>query len=213
MVRQLLTLGGRFLGRAALPITATVEGILLLKNLNKYTADEPEFKEIEILDKENQKWIEVISCIGYNPYKSNRKGSVDDEGAINALYIQRITPFGNSEYPDPEQAIELIRKSIDTIVGLENLIGLKYFNNQKYLLIGRLHSVKNRIETPYYEGMNYSPIQKELTDIVDDVVAIQSLYSKRIYNCEKKLQKKLPSNLWWAIKSSMTFGLIKKKYE
>ena len=211
MVRQLLKVGGRFLGRAALPIAAALEGAFLLKNLNKYTAAEPEFQEMEILEKENQKWIEAMSCVGYKPYKSGSTVSVDDEGAINALYLKRTTSFGKSEGPKPEEAIELIKKSISTLVRLENPMRMEQYNTQQPILTQRLLVAKDRIEKPYHPGIDYSPIQEELTDIVCGMQEIQSVYSKRIYNCEKKLQKKLPSNIWWAVKSSATFGLIKKK--
>ena len=211
MVRELLKLGGRFLGRAALPIAATVESISFLKNLHKYTADEQEFKEIERLNKENQKWIEAMFCIGYKPYKSGSIGSVSDSGAINALYLQRTALLSKYESPDPKKAINLLERSVNTIVGIEDPMGIELYDTQKPLLIDRIQSAKDQIKIPYHPGIDYSGVQEELTDIVGGMMEIQSIYTKKIYNYEKKLQKKLPSNIWWAIKSSATFGLVKKK--
>jgi hypothetical protein len=57
---------------------------------------------------------------------------------------------------------------------------------------------------------DYSPIQKELTEIVSVLKPIESAYSSRIYDCSREIQKKAGSNAAWAALSMVTLGLVNK---
>jgi hypothetical protein len=62
----------------------------LLKNYKENIEAEPAYQEMRILRAELEKWTSAISCLGREPLDDREYGSLEEGGAINALYNKKI---------------------------------------------------------------------------------------------------------------------------
>lgn len=113
--------------------------------------------------------------------------------------------------PEPEMAKELLRRAVDYITQTENLTDDEQFEEQKESLIKIIKELNDKISPDYKQGVDYSSIQRELSDTVRTMIPIESTYRTKIYKCRTKLQKSIPNNMGWALLSALTMGIVKKK--
>jgi len=198
--------GGKFLGRAGAMVGIGFLAFELFHNYKENIENEPAFKEMMILQNEMEKWTSAISCLGRKPLVDQAYGSIDEGGAINALY-DKIDLRGQGTIPfDSEEAMALTERAIEYILSAKNLMEDDEFDKNIRALVSRLTKIHETI----HRAVDYGPIQIDLAGIVDDIKPIESGYSARIYNCSREIQKTLGSNAAWAAISMVTLGLAKK---
>lgn len=159
-----------------------------------------------MLQSELEKWGSAISCIGRQPYEDMEYGSLDEGGAINALYVKKLLADNAEKSADPETATELIERAVGYIKETENIFEDSDFEDKRNDLVHQLKTLQSEIE----KSGAYTPIQKMLSQIVSDIKPIESAYSARIYDCSREIQKKQGSNAAWAAVSMLTLGFVKK---
>jgi hypothetical protein len=201
-----LGVGGKVLGRAG-----TVAGIGFLvfelyKNYKENIENEPAYQEMMVLQTELEKWISAISCIGREAAEEKEYGSIDEGGAINALYRKKVFTGEGFREANPKEAYALIGRSMNYIRQAENLLGDAKFDEKKNTLISRLR----RLQLEITDLRDYRLIQNKLTQIVDEIRPIAGGYTTRVYDCSREIQKTLGSNAAWAAISMTTLGLVKK---
>ena len=201
-----LGVGGKLLGRTGALLGFGFLAYELLKNYKENIEREPAYVEMMVLQGEMQKWTSAISCLGREPFEEKQYGSFDEGGAINALYPKKGSLSSTVKPPDPREAVTLIDRSIDYIKEVENLLEDSRFEERRNALIAQLNEIKVQVHT----FDDYSPIQKQLARIVDEIRPIESGYASRIYDCSQEIQKTLGSNAAWAAVSMATLGLVKK---
>jgi hypothetical protein len=178
----------------------------LFKNYKDNIENEPEYKEMMILQEEMEKWTSAISCLGREPWAEKEYGSFYEGGAINSLYKKKLLGSKSIKAADPKEAYILIGRSIDYILKTENLLEDDQYDEKRNLLVSQLKKLREQINTVD----DYTPIQKGLAMIVDEIRPIESGYASRIYDCSQEIQKTLGSNAAWASISMATLGLVKK---
>lgn len=198
--------GGRFLGRAGGVVGVGFMAYELFKSYKDNIEGEPAYQEMVILQHELEKWGSAISCIGRKPFADDHYGDLDEGGAINALHEKKMLGSEKTKPADPEEAANLIERSIGYIKETENIFEDEDFDKRKSDLIGRLEKLRQGITLDKV----YPPIQKDLSEIVTILKPIESAYSSRIYDCSQEIQKKIGSNAAWAALSLVTLGLVKK---
>ena len=210
--------GGRIAGRVAAVGAIAWSTYEFFSTLNKNIKNEPAFQEMVKYKQEFEKWSSAVSCIGREPYTQGALGSLDEGGCINALSKKKTLNLGGRQsskqdtiMPDPKLAKELLERAIDYIAKTENLAGDENFEEQKENLVEKLRDLNNQIKCPYQPNIDYSPIQEELSEIVKSIKPINSDYRTKIYRCQAKLQETMPRNAGWAMASTLTMGLVKKK--
>ena len=65
----------------------------LIKNYKENIEAEPAYQEMMILQAELEKWTNAISCLGREPFKEREYGSLEEGGAINALFSEKVLLF------------------------------------------------------------------------------------------------------------------------
>lgn len=213
--------GSKTLGRVAgrtIAIGALALGTYeFFSTLNKNMKNEPAFQEMTKYKSELEKWSSVISCIGREPYVERALGSINEGGCINALSkkqtlnLEGLSSKQSTIAPDPELAKELLERAINYTTQTENLAGNKCFEKQKENLIKKLTALNNQIEHPYKHGIDYSPIQRELSELVRSIIQIEAEYNTKVYEYQTKLQKTTPRNAAWSLTTTLTMGIVKKK--
>lgn len=213
--------GSKTLGRVAgrtIAIGALALGTYeFFSTLNKNMKDEPAFQEMTKYKLELEKWSSAISCIGREPYVKGALGSIDEGGCINALSkkqtlnLEGLSSKQSTIAPDPELAKELLDRAINYATQTENLAGNERFEKQKENLIKKLTALNNQIEHPHKHGIDYSPIQQGLSEIVRSIVPIEAEYNTKVYEYQTKLQKTTPRNVAWSLITTLTMGIVKKK--
>ena len=178
----------------------------MLKNYKDNIENEPAYKEMMILQAELEKWTSAVSCIGRKTPKEKDPGSFNEGGAINAIYKKKALNGQSIKDADPKEACTLVGKSVDYILQTENLLKDDEFEEKKKALVSRLKRLQEQISAVD----DYSPIQLELAQIVDEIRPIESGYASRIYDCSREIQKTIGSNAAWAALSMTTLGLVKK---
>jgi hypothetical protein len=199
-------IGGKMLGRTTVVVGIGFLAYELFKNYKENVENEPAYKEMAILRSEMEKWTGAISCLGRQPFENKKYGSVHEGGAINALYRKKVPGKPGAGAADPKEAYILIARSINYIRGVENIAGDSAFEEKRKSLIARLKSIQGRIK----EVGDYTGLQKELAEIVNDIKPVESGYASRIYDCRREIQKTLGSNAAWAAISMTTLGFVKK---
>jgi hypothetical protein len=159
-----------------------------------------------ILQEEMNKWISAISCIGRETSIGREYGSIDEGGAINALFEKKLYRTQGIKAADPKEAKVLISRSIEYISETENLLNDEQFEEKRDSLIARL----NRLQADIDPVKDYRTIQRELSKIAMEIRPIESGYASRIYDCSQEIQKSLGSNAAWAAISTATLGFLKK---
>lgn len=203
-----LSSSGKFLTRAGSVIGVGFMAYELFKNYKDNIESEPAYQEMVILQHELEKWGSAVSCIGRKPITENQYGSLDEGGAINALRKKRMIDSAQLKPGDPEEASTLIERAIGYIEQTENVFDDKDFIEKRTELIERLKRINNNIMIN--SGKDYTPIQRELAELVVALKPIESAYSSRIYDCSQVIQKKVGSNAAWAALSMVTLGIVKK---
>ena len=204
-----LGVGGKVLARTGAVVGAGFMAYEFVKSYKNNIENEPAYQEMTVLQQELEKWGSAISCIGREPYEEKRYGSLDEGGAINALYVKKLLA-GDAEKPaDPETARELIQRAVDFIRKTENVFEDDDFETKRDDLVNQLEALGNEID----KGGPYGPVQKKLGQIVSEIKPVESACSARIYDCSREIQKNLGSNVAWAAVSMVTLGFVKKPKE
>lgn len=203
---QRFSTGGRLLGRTGAVVGIGFVVFELFKQYKDNIETEPAYKEMMILQEEMNKWISAISCIGRDPSIDREYGSIDEGGAINALFEKKLYRTQGTKAADPKEAKTLIGRSIGYISETENLLNDEQFEEKRDRLIARLKRLQSDIDSV----KDYGPIRRELSKIVMEIQPIESGYTSRIYDCSQEIQKTLGSNAAWAAISTATLGLLKK---
>ena len=198
--------GGKLLGRTGAVLGIGFLAYELFKNYKENIEKEPAYKEMIILQREMEKWTSAISCLGRAPFEDKEYGSLDEGGAINALYPKKGLGSSRIKAADPKEASILIGRAVDYIRRVENLLDDNRFDEKKEALITQLMTMQNQLS----RTDNFRPIQHQLVRIVDEIRPIESGYASRIYDCSREIQKTLGSNAAWAAISMTTLGLVKK---
>jgi len=201
-----LGVSGRMLVRTGALVGAGFMAYELLKSYKDNIENEPAYQEMIVLQQELEKWGSAISCIGRQPYEDKEFGSIDEGGAINALYMKRLLAEDETKPADPGTAKELIERAIGYIKETEDLIEDSKFEAKRNDLVNQLETLRNEID----RSSAYAPTQKKLGQIVSDIKPIESAYSARIYDCSREIQKNQGSNVAWAAVSMVTLGFVKK---
>lgn len=199
---------GKFLTRAGGVIGVGFLAYELFKSYKGNIESEPAYQEMVILQHELEKWGSAVSCIGRKAIAEDQYGNLDEGGAINALHKKRMIGGGQIKPGDPAEAAKLIKRSIGYIEQTENVFDDQKFEGKKSELIERLKTIHQKITLG--PGEDYTPIQKELAEIVAVLKPIESAYSTRIYDCSQEIQKKVGSNAAWAALSMVTLGFVQK---
>jgi len=201
-----LGIGGKFIGRAGTVVGIGFLAYELFKHYKENIEAEPAYQEMRILQAEIEKWTSAISCLGREPLNDNEYGSLEEGGAINALYKKKTLTGPGSRAADPQEAYTLIGRSMNYIRRTENIFEDAKFSEKKNALVSHLREIQLQIS----RADDYRPLQHQLTRIVDDLRPIENGYTARIYDCSREIQKTLGSNAAWAAISMTTLGLVKK---
>ena len=201
-----LGLGGKFIGRAGAVVGIGFLAYELFKHYKENIEAEPAYQEMRILQAEFEKWTSAISCLGREPFHNNEYGSLEEGGAINALYKKKTLTGPGSRAADPQEAYTLIGRSMNYIRETENIFEDAQFAEIKKALVSNLREIQLQIS----RADDFRPLQQQLARIVDDLRPIENGYTARIYDCSREIQKTLGSNAAWAAVSMTTLGLLKK---
>ena len=201
-----LGIGGKFIGRAGAVVGIGFLAYELFKHYKENIEAEPAYREMRILQVELEKWTSTISCLGREPFEEKAYGSLEEGGAINALYPKKSMAESQVKAADPKEAYALIGRAMNYIRQTENLLCDEDFAFKTEELIARLRQLQLRLS----RVDNMRSIQKELAQIVDEIRPIESGYAARIYDCSREIQKTLGCNAAWAAVSMTTLGLVKK---
>ncbi len=204
-IRRLGT-GGKFIGRAGAVVGIGLLAYELFKNYKENIEAEPAYKEMMILQAELEKWTSAISCLGREPLDERKYGSLDEGGAINALYQKKVIKGQAVKAAEPKEAYALIGRSLNYLRQTENLFEDELFTEKKDVLVSRLRKLQLKLS----QVDDYRLIQNQLAQIVDEIRPIENGYTSRIYDCSREIQKTLGSNAAWAAVSMTTLGLVKK---
>jgi hypothetical protein len=200
--------GGKLLGRAGTVVGIGFLAYELIKSYRENIEKEPAYQEMVILQAERKKWTSAISCLGSDYSADMEYGSLDDGGAINALYRKKAFKSQGIKDADPKEAYCLIGRCLNYVRQTENLLGDDRYEKKKQGLVSRLRNLQlqiNKVE-------DYRPIQKKLGQIVAEIRPIAAGYSARVYDCSREIQKTMGSNAAWAAISMATLGLVKKPH-
>jgi len=201
-----LGIGGKFLSRAGAVVGIGFLAYELLKNYRENIEAEPAYQEMRILQAELEKWTSAISCLGREPLNDREYGSLEEGGAINALYKKKILTGPGTRAADPKEAYALLGRSMNYIRQTENILGDAKFAQKKNALVSSLRKIQLQISQADY----FRPLQHQLARLVDDLRSIENGYTARICDCSREIQKTLGSNAAWAAVSMTTLGLVKK---
>ena len=204
-----LSVSGKVLVRTGALVGAGLMAYELLKSYKENIENEPAYQEMTVLHQELEKWGSAISCIGREPYADREYGSLDEGGAINALYKKKLMAGNTTKPADPDTAVELIERAVEYIKETENLFEDSDFEDKRNDLVNQLDTLRKEVE----QSSSNAPIQKKLAQIVSEIKPIESAYSARIYDCSREIQKNQGSNVAWAAVSMVTLGFVKKPKE
>ncbi len=201
-----LGIGGKFIGRAGAVVGIGFLAYELFKHYKENIEAEPAYQEMRFLQMELEKWTSAISCLGREPYEDKAYGSLEEGGAINALYPKQSISGSLLKAADPKEAYALIGRAMNYIRQTENLLNDEVLTFKTEEWVSHLRQLQlhlNRVD-------DLGPIQKQLANIVDEIRPIESGYADRIYGCSRDVQKTLGANAAWAAVSMTTLGLVKK---
>ena len=204
-IRKLGT-GGKLLGRAGAVVGIGFLAYEFIKCYKENIENEPAYGEMTILQAELKNWTSAISCLGSEYSAEKEYGSVDEGGAVNALYPKKSIKGQGVKAPDPKEAYMLIGRSMNYIRRTENIAGDDEFEKKKKALVSQLRKLQLQIN----KVDDYDEIQMQISRIVDDIRPIAAGLSARIYDCSREIQKNIGSNAAWAAVSMTTLGLVKK---
>jgi len=200
--------GGKALGRAGAVAGIGFLAYEFFKSYRDNIEQEPAYREMKILQAQLEKWISAIACLGREPLEDKEYGSFDEGGAINALYHKKSYQGQAVKDADPAEAYALIGRSMNYIRRTQNLAGDDCFETKKKELVSQLRKLQLQIS----KVDDYRPIQKKLSQIVEEIRPLASGYAGRVYDCRRKIQKTMGTNVAWAAVSMTTLGLVKKPH-
>jgi hypothetical protein len=196
----------KFLGRAGAVVGIGFLAYELFKNYKENIEKEPAYREMMVLQAEMAKWTSTISCLGREVYTPKDCATMDEGGAINALFPRKGMVGKSIKPPDLNLAASLVKRAARYLKETENLLEAPDFEKRKQTLITELNALSTRI----LGAEDLAPIQKRLSDIVTELRPIETGYSSRIYDCSREIQKTLGTNAAWATLSMVTLGIVKK---
>jgi hypothetical protein len=204
-IRRLGT-GGKLLGRAGAVVGIGFLAYEFIKSYKENIEREPAYQEMLILQSELEKWTSAISCLGSEYSADIKYGSIEEGGAINALYRKKAFKGQGIIDADPREAYTLIGRSMNYIRQAENLMEDDRFEKKQKDLVSQLRKLQLQIS----QVDKFRPIQQKLGQIVDEIRPLAAGYSARVYDCSREIQKNMGSNVAWAAISMTTLGLVKK---
>ena len=202
-----------------LKYTKNYKYVFLTYNMAKNLSERIKILKIELRKWENV--ISCIGRDPYILGASKEYCSLDRGGAINALGEKELYKLHYSgepyygygtqyEYhrparkkeldketskrtqdPSPETARELIVRSLESIVDTKNPLRIKGFKTKRKEITEELMNSRKTITIPYEPGVNYFPIQKNLSDTVRKIVNIEDTYKYGLSRLEKERAKEL----------------------
>ncbi|MEE4262242.1 MAG: hypothetical protein V2I56_06090 [Desulfobacteraceae bacterium] len=201
-----LGIGGKLLGRAGAVVGIGFLAYELFKHYKENIEAEPAYQEMRILQAELEKWSSAVSCLGREAFHDRGYGSLEEGGAINALYPKKSPKGEQLKAADPQEAYALIGRAMNYIRQTENLLDDESFAQKIEELVALLRELQLRLS----QADDFRPLQKQLGQIVGEIRPIENGYTSRIYDCSREIQKTLGSNAAWAAVSVTTLGLVKK---
>ena len=201
-----LGIGGKFVGRAGAVVGIGFLAYELFKHYKENIEAEPAYQEMRILQAELEKWSSAVSSLGREAFEVKAYGSLEEGGAINALYPKKSLKGEPLKAADPKEAYVLIGRAMNYIRQTENLLNDELFEQKTEELVMRLRNIQLRLK----QADDFRPLQQKLAHIVDEIRPIENGYTSRICDCSREIQKTLGSNAAWAAVSMTTLGLVKK---
>jgi hypothetical protein len=198
--------GAKFLGRAGAAAGIGFLAYELFKNYKNNIEKEPAYREMAVLRAEMAKWTSTISCLGREAYAPKDFTTLDEGGAIGALFPRKGMAGKSIKPPDVHLAASLVKRAARYLEGTENLLEAPDFEVRKQALIAELEELSARVQS----AADLRPIQKRLSAIVAELKPVETGHASRIYGCSREIQKTLGHNAAWAALSVVTFGTIKK---
>jgi hypothetical protein len=205
---QRLGTGGKLLGRTGAVVGIGFLAYEFIKSYKDNIENEPAYQEMTILQIELEKWTIAISCLGSEYSAKKEYGSVDEGGAINALYPKKAIKGQGVKDADLKEAYTLIGRAMNSIRQTENIAADEQFEKKKKALVLQLRKLQLQLN----KAEDLRSIQKRLGQIVSEIRHIAVGYSSRIYDCSREIQKSIGSNAAWAAISMTTLGLVKKPH-
>lgn len=135
----------------------------------------PALKKLAEYREEREKWQGMISCFGRDPYEDGKVGSIDEGGAINALYT-KVNYGGQRIPPDKEEARTLVDRFSRLLDNTVNRTGFDEFDEGKKELLLKLADLKDSLAR---EEENFADVQMEMSTIVSLIKPIESFYVAR----------------------------------
>ncbi len=123
----------------------------------------------------------MVSCFGRDPYEDGKVGSIDDGGAINALYT-KVNYGGQQIPPDKEEAQTLVDRFSALLNTTVNLTGFDEFDEGKKELDGKLSDLRKSLSR---EEENFADVQMEMSTIVSLIKPIESFYAAREFELSR----------------------------
>ncbi|MCP4692333.1 MAG: hypothetical protein GY859_30085 [Desulfobacterales bacterium] len=164
---------GRAAGAAGIAYAVYEAGTFAISR----SPDNPARKKLNEFREEREKWQGMISCLGRDPYEDGKIGSIDDGGAINALYT-KINYGGQQIPPEKEEAQTLVDRFSELLNKTINLTGFDEFDEGTKELEAKLKDLK---ESLHRERENFADVQMEMSTIVSLIKPIESFYMAKEY--------------------------------
>ena len=93
--------GGKLLERAGAVVGIGFLAYEFIKSYKENIENESAYQEMIILQAELEKWTSAISCLGSEYSEDREWGSLEEGGAINALYRKKAFRGQGIKDPDP----------------------------------------------------------------------------------------------------------------
>jgi len=171
---------GRFAGRVVLPAGGAAFAFFTTKKYLELLRDDPDFKRIQSLEEEKEKWAAILSMIGRKPFGAGYTASENDGGAINALGLKK-----------KEEALGLIQKAADTLYSIINLAGMPNFDAQRDAMAQELMSIYTLIKNP--KARSFKKYQQRLSELAG---ALKSTETGRNQTYDQAIEKRLNELRW-----------------
>jgi hypothetical protein len=123
----------------------------------------------------------VMPCARYNLLIPKKTYFYTDAKRVKEIKTSQECDLIEKIYPQPQKAIQTIEEIIqDHITGSQDYGYIQGFKKRKKEIIRELILLKKRMISPYYAGMEYSPVQKELAQTVTEMVTVEHDYKMNI---------------------------------
>ena len=137
----------------------------------------PALKKLAQFQAEREKWQGMVSCLGREPYEEGKVGSIDEGGAINALYPK--TNYGGQQLsPNKAEARALVERCGELLETTVNQTGSSEFDAAKQELCTKLDELKQSLAS---DDPKLAAIQREISTVVALIKPIESSYIAKAY--------------------------------